>query len=231
VLKTLDLNGNKLEGPLTIPLSANLSILDVQGNRFCDHLEGSLFVNSPLLELLGISQNCLSVEIPVEICQSSELQFLYMNGLYQVDFCRKSCPQYFNRFSTDISDHCLWTMPSLKSLYLAGNGYRGDLTDTISLPAINQFHIGSNNFHGTLSSSTFNGQSIDVFDISKNKIYGELRINIHPSNVSDPKNIFRANKNRLSGKFLNDVISNYSAGQISVLTGIPFFISLVSYVS
>lgn len=112
----------------------------------------------------------------------------------------------------------MWSISSLKHLYIAGNSLRGNLA-SLNLPSIEELGINSNRIYGELP-LFFNNKKIRVFDISRNFITGYLHVDISPPDktaASADPSIYKAEVNRLSGTLLMSSVNKYT--DISVLNG------------
>ena len=219
-LREFLLNNNQLNGPLVLPKSPNLTNVDISSNYLTGEIPSYLIQDSPRLHSFSASKNCLSVDIPDSICLAQHLTFLCISGLYQTDGCDSG---NLDLFTYPALPDCLWQMSTLETLNAIGNGYCNELNDKINLPNIRVLQLGSNNFVGSVDtrwSIISNHRNFEVFDISRNKIYGNVNnIDISPTNPHNSSNRFRIKDNRLSGRINVDMLSKYSQGQVSALQG------------
>ena len=130
-LASLLLQNNKLEGYPDLPFRQNpesfyqLQTLDLSSNSFSGPIPAAFF-RLPAIFYFASSQNCFHGELPEEICNSSTLEQLYLEGLRSGEQCKQ-------RIFGSLSDvylseplrggipACLWDMPSLRFLFLSGN--------------------------------------------------------------------------------------------------------------
>jgi len=109
---------------------------------------------------------------------------------------------------------CIWSMRSLKQLYIAGNGLKGNLQN-FDMSNLATLIINSNRFTGTLSVN-MSFHRFKVLDISSNQITGYLNSNWDPNENHD-KIEFYADINRLSGPVNVKIIDLYAF--VGVLSG------------
>jgi hypothetical protein len=114
-LYLLDLSDNYLSGPLVIPSS--LTVLSLAQNYFTGKIPSSLFSSS--LYDVSISNNCLDSSIPETVCNSSSLYSLNIDGL------RSNCKSRILSKQRYEFPSCVWALPSLQNLSLAGNSFYG----------------------------------------------------------------------------------------------------------
>ena len=114
-LGSLFLQSNQFVGPVPIPRSINLTVFDVSMNTFTGTVPTELFA-LPSISILSLSANCLEIKLSTSICQSTTIEELFMSGLGRNNGCPSSNP-----FVTPpVVPSCLWTMRSLKKLYISG---------------------------------------------------------------------------------------------------------------
>ena len=167
------------------------------------------FLSLPTLELLSASVNCLSPQLPLSLCNSSNtFSELYLNGLQQSSLCKSK-----NQGLTSLPS-CIWSLTSLAKLYLSGNGYTGKLS-YFSLSNTTEQDVSSNRLYGTLP-VVLNHRSMHYFDVSSNHFSGTLwGFFIQP--LSSQNSTYKANVNRLSCPIPPNTLESFS--NINVLSG------------
>ena len=68
--------------------------------------------------------NCLSTVIPTEICNATNLDALFMAGLRGSEKCGEKNYNYDSFFYVKMPS-CLWTISTIKTMYLSGNAFSG----------------------------------------------------------------------------------------------------------
>ena len=116
----------------------------------------------------------------------------------------KNCPKNDNVFFfTDVVlfntmdgslPGCLWSLPNLRTLHLAGNGFSGTISETIS-DSLVDISLSHNYIDGSIPIILQTRCDISVFDVSYNRITGEYR----HSNYTLSDSIMSMEVNRLSG--------------------------------
>ena len=214
-LKTLFLGSNRFSGTAPSISSTLLERLDISDNAFSGKLPGEYFT-LPKLQVLSASLNCLSVQLPGSLCNSSDsLLELYLNGLHQSSNCFGAISQE----SLSELSSCIWSRKSLMKIYLAGNRYSGSLEGSFDLPNISELGLTSNRFYGTLPTA-LNDRKMNYFDVSSNHFVGTIdNVLISPAN-ENTTTAFNVHINRLSGPISTAILKTFSS--IDVLSGNVF---------
>ncbi|KAL4291951.1 hypothetical protein GQ457_14G027010 [Hibiscus cannabinus] len=132
----LFLDGNKLEGQLSfhsLSNSESLEVLDVSDNDFSGELPAWLW-NKTYLRILDLSRNHFEGPIPFGLCNLVYLGFL------------------------DLST----------------NHFSGIIPSCSSLQKMKHVHLAQNELSGTLSDSLFNSSSLVTLDLSENNLTGRI---------------------------------------------------------
>ena len=208
-LTKLYLGGNSFSGPVPIIKSLLLTDLDIGSNLFSGELPESSFQMST--RMFSAGGNCLSTYIPTSICNATNLNQLYLSGLGQSISCKNREPRILFNFRTLPS--CIFSLPSLQKLYLAGNSYATNL-NSFDIPDLIEFDISSNRVTGTIPSA-LSKLRVDYLDLSSNHITGTLDVlEITPfSNTSTCK----AKLNRLSGELHVNIFEAFDT--VDILQG------------
>jgi hypothetical protein len=233
-LVTLNVSNNRLSGSLSslfvdgvsTPL-VMLSYLSLDENAFSGTLPSSLFL-APSLSAVVVSSNCFSGALPSTICHASLLTTLVMNGINSGKGCRVQFPRLLGmifkgilstqKVSSSLSS-CLFHMPSLETLQLAGNGLTGSLPsgDNISM-LVKNVELGYNSLVGTIPASIQQRGNFVSLGLQHNRLTGTLLsdFNVQRNESSSSTTTIRLHVNRLSGRLPE---SFHSLAQINVLYG------------
>lgn len=222
-LQTLLLSDNRLTGNINFLVNTSvqpfIQTIDLSNNRLTGSLPGSLF-NQTTKSLVSFAavKNCFTGTIPPEICYSFRLEVIALDGLssgcIEKALAFAHSESYFLPKNLEGTiPRCLYTMPSLKTLHLSGNGLSGSLPDDIELIAITDISLSHNMLTGTIPKQ-FQEREYSNFDLSFNRITGVIS-----DNISDFQNLngsLTLEINRLSGKIPSQLIDMSS---INILKG------------
>eukprot|EP00981_Chlorochromonas_danica_P006724 scaffold1463_cov189-Ochromonas_danica.AAC.19 len=238
---------NILDGPIESWLrdvvSEFLQIVDVSSNQLTGRLPGEFTVGTPNnISFFAAVQNCFSGTIPESLCNLTHLQVLALDGLSTAKSCRQSILPFLpqiHSYSLNLDaihgkiPKCLFSMPKLRTLHLAGNGLTGSIpvTEDSDLgPRLNDLSLSHNFLTGSLPQPLRGGSRWLQLDVSYNKLKGELQLNDDASNSSTTSTGFSSdasiylNINRLSGRipsFYYDV-GLVDPGDLNMLRGSMF---------
>ena len=149
-LKTLLLYKNQFTGPITYlvnsTLQTKLQTIDVSQNMLTGSIPGEIFkVKS--LTTFAAAVNCLQGMLPLDLCNSANLTTLVLDGLSTASTCVDHIFGAFSRHSLyalkgDIVEGgvpaCLYSLPSLATLHLSGNGITGSIPSKLALHPVLQ---------------------------------------------------------------------------------------------
>ena len=155
-LASLLLQNNKLEGHPDLPFRQNpesfyqLQTLDLSSNWFSGSIPAAFF-RLPALFYFASSQNCFHGTLPEEICNSSTLEQLYLEGLRSGEQCKQHIfgslsDVYLSEPLRGGIPACLWDMPSLRFLFLSGNLLTGMLPTQAAQNLSSLQYIGEGDF-------------------------------------------------------------------------------------
>jgi hypothetical protein len=117
----------------------NLTNIDLVNNLFSGSIPSAIFSLSSL-EMFAASNNCMSGSLPIEICSSTRLVSLILDGIHSN--CRNPIFPLFPFIKTYSSSSsiieggiptCVFNMISLNTLHIAGNSIKGTLDKDIVL--------------------------------------------------------------------------------------------------
>lgn len=172
----------------------------------------------PNITSVALSANCLSGYLPHEMCESSRIEVLSMDGLGVADGCPGKATSLFTPSVTLFNTMegtlptCLWSLPRLRTLHLAGNGFSGKIPEHIS-PSLLDIILSHNYLSGSIPKHLQERHSIDVLDLSFNRISGEYS----HGNVTDADTIVSLEINRISGSLKGSSLS--ATNHLNILDG------------
>ncbi|XP_074576076.1 receptor-like protein 54 [Curcuma longa] len=151
----LDLHSNRLQGPVPL-LPLYTIVLDFSSNNFSSFIPNVLTFYLNYTVFLSLSNNSLTGEIPLSICNASFLQVLDLSN----NNLRGSIPSCLLEGSND-----------LRVLNLMGNELYGQFPeDIVEGCALRTINLNHNQLDGKLPMSLANCSSLEVLDIGNNHI-------------------------------------------------------------
>jgi Leucine-rich repeat (LRR) protein len=195
--------------------------LDVSGNLFSGSIPSSLFL--PHLRSISLSLNCFEHELPSSICEARDVGVISMDGLSSAKGCKNVVTVPFTSVSLvrsldgNIPD-CVWSMPKLRMLNLAGNGLRGTIGTAASMSSLLSLTMSHNYLSGEIP-LWLQTKNLSYLDLSHNKLTGDANGFRHLNFTSDSQNLSRNLSlivNRLSGD-LSDSFGRYA--NLDILSG------------
>jgi Leucine-rich repeat (LRR) protein len=206
----LDIKNNQMTGDFTYDLNTSsiqlskLEQIDISNNYFTGELPAIVF-ELPKLVIFNAGGNCIKGKLPHNLCNSTLLSTLILNGLYSASVCRNLIvPNFIFNFKTyysranvieDIPD-CIYNMRSLNTLFLSGNGITGTLSkDIVFSPNLQNLVFSNNRIEGEIPRQ-ISERSWQNLDLSNNKLDGTLSSSFH--GVSNESSL-ALNNNRISG--------------------------------
>jgi hypothetical protein len=216
-LQVLNVSDNFLTGEITELFRnestlVNLQLLDLSLNGFSGSIPENLFKprqpthNLQLLELVVMYSNCFEGALPDSICTSPQLTTLVLDALTSAPGCRKKFPVPLNSIikaviSKDLLDgtipSCIWTMPTLVTLHLSGNGIVGTLGDLVQgATNLQDVSLANNRLVGSIPQSWQTWGKFTQLDLSSNKLSGTLSSQFVPGANNSKLDL---TVNRLSG--------------------------------
>ena len=220
------------DGNTSVPsfLYAQLLNLDVSNNLLTGTVPKGFFKAAPFLQAYVLSSNCFSGNIPEEICSSTSLISIALDGMGSANKCQKPIlpgVPYFSQFRNQKAIHgeippCIFQLPNLQTLHLSGNGLSGTLPSSLNdpsniTPTLQVLSIAHNSLSGSIPLG-IQQRVWSTLDLSFNKFSGILDDSFQrvASNASVSLNI-----NRLSGDIPEAFLQ--SDGNVSMLDGNIFF--------
>ncbi|XP_057976354.1 pollen receptor-like kinase 3 [Malania oleifera] len=130
-------------------------------------IDVSALVEMPWLRTLSFINNSFSGSIP-DFNRLGALKAIYLSG---------------NQFSGEIPSDFFVKMTSLKKVWLSNNNFTGEIPSSLSqLPRLIELHLENNQFTGSIP--PFAQQKLKSFDVSNNKLEGEIPAVLSIFNVS-----------------------------------------------
>ncbi|KAL8225706.1 hypothetical protein R6Q57_018263 [Mikania cordata] len=210
-LEYVDFSTNLLTGNLMVGIN-RFKQFSVSENRLNGTLTGSIFQSNCSLELLDLSGNALTGEIPTAIsnCKSLTVLDLSVNKfggkipseIGQITTLRQLLLGN-NSFWREIPESLIGLM-NLKFLDLSRNNFTGEIQPIFGqLTQLTYLLLHANNFSGGLNSSgILNLQNISRLDLSFNRLSGRLPAEI--SQMTSLKYLILAG-NRFSGSIPSEL--------------------------
>jgi Leucine-rich repeat (LRR) protein len=155
--------------------SSELLNLDVSDNLFSGSIPSTLFL--PNLQSISLSLNCFEHELPSSICDASDAGVISMDGLGSAKGCKKVTTVPF----TDVDlvrslegniPNCIWSLSNLRMLNLAGNGLRGRIGTSSSMPSLLSLTLSHNYLSGEIP-LWLQKMNLSHLDLSYNKLTGD----------------------------------------------------------
>lgn len=235
-LTYLDVHDNKLVSDPAFGLdffNANstprLRYFDVSSNNFSGPLPSKV-LGLPTLQTVVLARNCFNGPLPATICNSKRLRDVVLDGLAAGDGCQKVLWPKDNSLQFDATlahtmvgtvPHCLWRLPKLVLLHLAGNGFTGPAFDPqLKAWPSNLSDLSlSNNMLSQAIPSPLQRQAAQLakLDLSYNKLDGML------GDMTLPSSLIYMLVNRFSGSLSSSLIQKPAKPMnFSILAGNAF---------
>ena len=230
-LKFFDVGYNQFYGSISRIFTAmnhkNLSVFATDNNQFTGSLLKLFDIKS--LTAISLVSNCFSFDsFPTSLCALPNLDSLVLDGIKSATSCR-------NHFLFDHSDKasyflkskikggipsCLFNMPKLSLLHLAGNAISGSLPkDLIVSTALKNLSLTHNLLAGSIP-TTIQLRPWFSLDLSFNEFDGTLHNSFHSVKRG---NCMILHMNRLSGDIPHALtIAGNSSGGVEILEGNMF---------
>jgi Leucine-rich repeat (LRR) protein len=223
-LNILLVQNNKFTGELS-PLfdvwadgvNQSLATIDVSNNKFSGSIPVGLFSLPTLVSVAAVSC-CFEGELPDTLCSSPSLEVLILDGLSDGDGCthESAFSSYFSSMRGSIPQ-CVYSMPSLRTLSLTGNGFSGSFGALPSDSALVSLRISHNILTGGIGES-FLQHPFEVLDASYNRLSRTISSFSAGRNISST---LRLEANRISGE-LPESVDNPAVDELVVVRGNSF---------
>lgn len=222
-LKVLLLSHNKFVENLYNLIDSNnsdsLENIDIGNNYFTGSLPSNIF-EVPSLSSFSAVGNCIEGNIPIEICSSTTLLALALDGIDSSPHCTKRIFPFSTAYLSNINvipdgiPTCIFSMNSLQLLHVCGNGIHQELPhDLIIGSNLQDLALSNNLFEGPIPNTIQLKTNWINLDLSYNKFNGEI-LSSFPALQSDAN--LDLQSNRLSGYVPKSLIY---AKNINIITG------------
>lgn len=223
-LQDVALHGNSFTGSLhgvfNTSVNSKLKIIDISENEFTGTIPENIF-ESPAIESFIVIKNCMISAIPATVCSASTLKSLVLDGISSAEICnRRFLAGTETAFVAKTGifgtiPRCLFSLPALETLHVAGNAIEDSIDDVKNLSAsLKDLSLSHNQLHGSIPSSIQQHNWTNL-DLSYNKISGYLENGL----MSGENYVLNVRINRLSG-YLPPTI--YDANDVNLLHGNRF---------
>lgn len=235
-LNFLLLNNNQFSGNLDKMFNATnqrgLQYVELSSNFITGNPFPSELLKLPNLQVFSLSTNCMKLEstIPPQICNLRSVVALGLDGLHSAIEC-ESTVWYQSIIGNQILvidkpvlkngiPNCLFNLPLLQTLHLAGNGLTGSLQKNIQISlSLNELTLSHNLLTGTIPHTIQEHKSWINLDLSFNKLNGILFNNFTDCNENCTLSL---KGNRLSGEIPPSLLISSKSGSIAILSGNMF---------
>eukprot|EP00981_Chlorochromonas_danica_P000962 scaffold233_cov174-Ochromonas_danica.AAC.2 len=238
---------NLLEGSITHffgkTVNSLLTNVDISDNLFTGPLPSQFLLGYKIsLASFAAVQNCFTGTMPESFCNLTSLEVLALDGLSTAKSCRNPTlsdvlPQIHSYALNSQAIHggipkCLFAMPYLETLHLAGNRLTGSIPveeESDLGRFLSDISLSHNELTGTLPPPLQGGNRWSRLDVSYNKIKGELKTDDSGNSNTEgflPNAFIYLNINRFSGRipgFYYDMTggsgNDSSGGELDMLRG------------
>jgi Leucine-rich repeat (LRR) protein len=180
-LQFINLSANLLTGTITSLQLDGIVTLDISENMFSGFLPDDLFAHGQNLSDVILYSNCFSGSLPVQICEASSLRVLVMDSVTSAPACDERFAglagaifkvKIGRRKLSGSIPNCMWTMPNLNTLHLAGNGLLGSIGNLGN--SLEYVSLSSNRLTGSVPLSWQASSKLVFVDLSSNRLSGSL---------------------------------------------------------
>ncbi len=217
-LEILNISSNFLEGSIPVKVDAhNMTSMDFSDNAFTGSVSPSLFLSTSLV-MVSLHSNCFESSLPPSICDAVNLETLLLDRLGSGSSCVIPIPKQLQlivhgifplHFLQGTIPDCMWSMSSLITLRLSGNGLHGTIGNIPANSNLSYLSLSSNFLSGSIPiSMQKRGNEFKLLDLSLNKLSGYLTNDFTLSNETE----LDLTVNRLSG----GIPSSFMSGGRSV---------------
>jgi hypothetical protein len=174
--------------PRSRMLFPDLLLADISDNAFSGSFPSTLFSLS--LIRLSASSNCFEGELLCDIengtMYGSSLEEIDLEGLSSGIGCRtyviptsllSTSGYYPNWYMKGGIPSCIWSLPSLRALYLIGNGFTGPIVAPLNatlIPKLVNLSLRVNALTGTIPDFLLEHQGYQLMHLSYNRFHGTL---------------------------------------------------------
>ncbi|KAJ0984492.1 hypothetical protein J5N97_002848 [Dioscorea zingiberensis] len=160
-LTDIDLSGNLLTGPIPEPVASlpKLDRLTLFGNKLTGTIPPSLFRGQTRGDLLYLSDNLLTGEIPRSV-GDADVAYIYLAG---------------NRFTGDAS----FLFEGQKNTFeidLSRNRFEMNMSSLSFTHSLNKLDLSNNRIYGSIPESVATLEGLNTFNVSFNRLCGRIPI-------------------------------------------------------
>ncbi|KAJ0984490.1 hypothetical protein J5N97_002846 [Dioscorea zingiberensis] len=160
-LTDIDLSGNLLTGPIPEPVASlpKLDRLTLFGNKLTGTIPPSLFRGQTRGDLLYLSDNLLTCEIPRSV-GDADVAYIYLAG---------------NRFTGDAS----FLFEGQKNTFdidLSRNRFEMNMSSLSFTHSLNKLDLSNNRIYGSIPESVATLEGLNTFNVSFNRLCGRIPI-------------------------------------------------------
>ncbi|KAJ9160286.1 hypothetical protein P3X46_025700 [Hevea brasiliensis] len=201
-LRHFYLKNNTLGGqiPINISFCSELRVISLAINRLVGEIPAELGSLKKLVALL-LGSNNLTGKIPHSVGNLSSLQgffvtYNHMEGNIPNELGRITSLTQLGMGVNNLVGSIpstLYNISSIVALSFTENQLHGRLPANIglTLPNLQIFQIGGNQFHGSIRDSLTNASQLEIFDIASNRFTGQVPINLGDLNGLQRLNLER----------------------------------------
>ncbi len=225
-LTSLFLQSNQFTGDALFGINqenhTSLRFVDISNNRFSGEFPKEYF-SLMSIETVAAAINCMTAPLDSSVCNATKLESLILDGLHLSTYCSGTPINIVDTIYAIRLDvitnipSCIYSLPSLVTLHLSGNGIQHYSLPTDVKPSnsLKNLLLSHNGITGSLPLS-FQSHQWDIFDISYNKFNGILTTLNSSGNSSQEVTMV---VNRLSGDI---PVSVRGIDNINILDGNTF---------
>ena len=206
-MKVFVVSGNQFVGNLNgvfndSYFNEHLVTVDVSNNGFDGTVPTTLFSSHSLEEFI-CGNNCFSGDIPSAVCNADSLKTLDMSGLTAGQSCITKYTGLFNFYTAkEVAGSlpaCLFSINTLESLSMSGNGIRSKLYDISVDSSLINVSLSYNRLSGTIPLSIQHHVGFRKLDLSYNRLTGTIDQMNYYNSTSIGGTVLYLESNRLSG--------------------------------
>jgi Leucine-rich repeat (LRR) protein len=201
-----------LDGVFNVTSQRDLQIVQVSSNQLTGTLPEEVF-RLRELRTFDASDNCFHGALPGNLCVLRRLVTLVLDGLSSATACQKKVfpglPDSYTLTQTvsGTVPQCLYALPSLETLHMAGNAFTGTIPENASAsPALQELSLSHNVLTGTIPAALLLRPWLSL-DLSYNRLSGAL-----PSGAVAPAMFHNYSQQTLS--LLNNRLSGRIPGSL-----------------
>jgi len=212
-------------------LQKNLKVIDLSSNAFSGTIPSQWLTAGANLEVFSLSANCLEGSLSEDLCSAQSLRALVLDGVTSGETCKAlfwgtdadeaSSVQFNGSYSLRTLDgsipSCLFDLPALQTLHLAGNGLEGPIPDRPLPPRLQDLTLSYNRLSQQVPTPLQKSLAqLQVCDLSYNRLSGEFHGEVVVNSNGESTTLLNLEVNAFSGPIPS---SFHKAKNISLLDG------------